>query len=381
MKRILVLHNQYQNIGGEDIAVENEIAFLKKFFDVDTLFFNNKIKNVFDLKFLLFSNNKDSNLILKKKIKEFDPEFVYVHNTWFKASLGIFDTLEKENINTILKIHNFRYYCTRSMKSKDHLGDDQVCLACGYNPSKKRYFNKYFPDSILKSIFVIIYGLKYIKIINKPNIKVIVLTKFHQKFIEKIINLNSKVFVFPNPIGLMSDKHNEKENFIFYAGRISKEKGLEELITAFLKAKLENTNLKIAGEGPLSNKLKDKYSKNSNIEFLGLQSNDKVLEYISKSQAVISATRLYEGQPTLLCEASILGVPSIFPNTGGINEFFPKDYKFSYEQFKYDELVNKLKMINNKSLLIEIGEENKKFIQEYLNEEKLQTKFNEILSE
>ena len=134
------------------------------------------------------------------------------------------------------------------MKSKDHLGDDQVCLACGYNPSKKRYFNKYFPDSILKSIFVIIYGLKYIKVINKPNIKVIVLTKFHQKFIEKIINLNSKVFVFPNPIGLMSDKHNEKENFIFYAGRISKEKGLEELITAFLKAKLENTNLKIAGE-------------------------------------------------------------------------------------------------------------------------------------
>ena len=25
-----------------------------------------------------------------------------------KASLGIFDTLEKENINTILKIHNFK---------------------------------------------------------------------------------------------------------------------------------------------------------------------------------------------------------------------------------------------------------------------------------
>ena len=76
MKRILVLHNQYQNIGGEDIAVENEIAFLKKFFDVDTLFFNNKIKNVFDLKFLLFSNNKDSNLILRKKLKNLIPNLL-----------------------------------------------------------------------------------------------------------------------------------------------------------------------------------------------------------------------------------------------------------------------------------------------------------------
>ncbi len=381
MKRILILHNKYQNIGGEDIAVQNEIDFLKRFYNVETLFFDNKVKNLFDLKFLLFSNNKKSNLTLKKKIKEFDPEFVYVHNTWFKASLGIFDVLEEEKINTILKIHNFRYYCTHSASSKNHLGKNQFCHACGYSPSRKKYFNKYFSDSIFKSIFVIIYGVKYMKVLKKSNIKLVVLTKFHQKFIQKIINSSSKVYVFPNPLQLKTTKNDEKENFIFYGGRISKEKGLEELIQSFLKANLVNTKLKIAGEGPLSYELKDKYGENSNIEFLGLQSNMQVLDYISKSLAVISATRLYEGQPTLLCEASILGVPSIFPDTGGINEFFPKDYKFSYNQFKYDELVNKLRMIEDKTLLNEIGKENKKFIQEYLNEKKLQTIFNGILSE
>ena len=175
MKRILVLHNKYQNIGGEDIAVENEIGFLKKFYDVETLFFKNELKNILDLKYLLFSNNKNSNLILRNKIKEFNPEFVYIHNTWFKASLGIFDVLEEENIDTILKIHNFRYYCTRSVKSKTHLGEDQFCLACGYNPVRRRYFNRYFSDSIFKSLFVIFYGLKYIKILKKPNPKFIYL--------------------------------------------------------------------------------------------------------------------------------------------------------------------------------------------------------------
>ena len=30
MKKILVVHNKYQQLGGEDIAVENEIQFLKK---------------------------------------------------------------------------------------------------------------------------------------------------------------------------------------------------------------------------------------------------------------------------------------------------------------------------------------------------------------
>ena len=71
MKRILVLHNKYQNIGGEDIAVENEIGFLKKFYDVETLFFKNELKNILDLKYLLFSNNKTSNLILRNKIKHY----------------------------------------------------------------------------------------------------------------------------------------------------------------------------------------------------------------------------------------------------------------------------------------------------------------------
>ena len=30
MKKILVIHTNYQNTGGEDIAVKNEVSFLKK---------------------------------------------------------------------------------------------------------------------------------------------------------------------------------------------------------------------------------------------------------------------------------------------------------------------------------------------------------------
>ena len=32
MKKILVIHTNYQNTGGEDIAVKNEVSFLKKNF-------------------------------------------------------------------------------------------------------------------------------------------------------------------------------------------------------------------------------------------------------------------------------------------------------------------------------------------------------------
>ena len=41
MKKILIIHNKYQNIGGEDIAVDQEVNTLKKYFDVQELYFSN----------------------------------------------------------------------------------------------------------------------------------------------------------------------------------------------------------------------------------------------------------------------------------------------------------------------------------------------------
>ena len=73
-------------------------------------------------------------------------------------------------------------------------------------------------------------------------------------------------------------------------------------------------------------------NQNKEIEIIGVLDNQKVLDIISKSSGVVITTKMFEGQPTLLCEASALGVPSIFPETGGISEFFPDNYPLAYEQ-------------------------------------------------
>ena len=98
MKKILIIHNKYSNIGGEDVAVQNEINFLKKYYDVKVLYFDNVIKPKSYIKqtisFLLNSNNESIKLT-KIVIEDFQPDLVYVHNTWFKASVGIFKLLKK----------------------------------------------------------------------------------------------------------------------------------------------------------------------------------------------------------------------------------------------------------------------------------------------
>ena len=382
MKKILLIHNRYKHQGGEDVAVKNEVALLEQNFKVEVIYFDNNLKNLLNLLLsFIFNLNRNSQKILRKKIKEFNPDYAYVHNTWFKASLGIFRTLDKEKVPIILKIHNFRYFCTRSFLSKNHFLDKNICQACGADQKNFKNFNKYFQNSILKSLFVIRYGKKYFKILKNEKIKILVLTKFHQEFLKNLTNRQT-VNVFQNYLktDLANRTNQSAEKFIVYAGRISSEKGVKELIKTFRDINDKNLKLKIIGDGPQLKELKKSY-KFDNIEFLGELENTEVLSLISSSIGVVSATKLYEGQPTLLCEASKLGIPSIFPRTGGIGEFFPDNYELSFEQFNYEDLKNKIKLLSDEKLRLNIGENNKSFIDTYLDRNSLTNKFKKILNE
>ncbi|MDA7851082.1 glycosyltransferase family 4 protein, partial [Acidimicrobiaceae bacterium] len=161
--------------------------------------------------------------------------------------------------------------------------------------------------------------------------------------------------------------------------RISKEKGVEELINSFLDAKLININLDIIGDGPSYKYLVDRYGNFKNIKFLGPMSNKETLEFIAGCRAVVTATKLYEGQPTFLAEASLFGIPSIFPNTGGVSEFFPSDYPLMFEQFDYADLKNKLQLIENEKFVEQLGKLNKKYVDENFNEPQILKKFKDVI--
>ena len=110
-KKVLVINTKYTNFGGEDANIKEEVNLLKNNYEVKYLEFQNtKILNIFDIISFFTGKNYRSDKQLIKVIKEFKPEIAYVHNTWFKASLGIFKILEKNKIKTILKIHNYRYF-------------------------------------------------------------------------------------------------------------------------------------------------------------------------------------------------------------------------------------------------------------------------------
>ena len=163
---------------------------------------------------------------------------------------------------------------------------------------------------------------------------------------------------------------------LIYAGRISEEKGITELINTFESSDIKDYTLKIIGEGPLLKKLK----KNSydNTILLGRLDNETTLKHIRNSSIVITATKLYEGQPTILSEASSLGIPSIFPISGGIEEFFPKNYEYSFLQFDYEKLAEKIKLLISSENKDQVGAKNYEFLKKKFEESQLISNFEEV---
>ena len=208
----------------------------------------------------------------------------------------------------------------------------------------------------------------------KNDIKILTITDFHKKFLTDLNIPQNKILKYNNPIKInqqIAKNYNSSSNYVVYAGRITESKGVEELL--FTWQKFSNAHgliLKIVGEGDLKETFKNRFNQDS-IEFVGYLNNLEVKKLISKSRAVITATKMYEGQPRLLCEASSLGIPSIFPNFGGMNEFFPPKYELSFEQYNYEDLNKKLLLLEKKDLLEKCSKENFKYVSSYLGEEKL----------
>ena len=374
MKKILIINTKYKELGGEDSNILDEIDLLSKHYIVEYLEFDNSKKlSVFDLLSFLNNSNFISNKTVSRKIDEFKPDVAYIHNTWFKANLGIFKILKKKKVPVFVKIHNFRYWCANTYLLKNHLKGNKFCPACSLKNSN-RLINNYFPDSFSKSLILIKFIRKYLSILKKNDIKILTITDFHKKFLTNLNIPQNKILKYNNPIKInqqIAKNYNSSSNYVVYAGRITESKGVEELL--FTWQKFSNAHgliLKIVGEGDLKETFKNRFNQDS-IEFVGYLNNLEVKKLISKSRAVITATKMYEGQPRLLCEASSLGIPSIFPNFGGMDEFFPPNYELSFEQYNYEDLNEKLLLLEKKDLLEKCSKENFKYVSSYLGEEKL----------
>lgn len=161
---------------------------------------------------------------------------------------------------------------------------------------------------------------------------------------------------------LRLDNNIQPTDTVFLSvGRIVKDKGINELVTAFktLSKQYKDAKLVMLGRfeddlNPISKQSKAEIENNPNILFLGYQ-ND-VRPYFAFSDIFVFPS-YREGFPNVVMQAGAMGLPSIVSNINGSNEIIQnnvngtiinvKDEQAIYQAMKtwYEnpELVNKMK--------------------------------------
>ena len=122
-----------------------------------------------------------------------------------------------------------------------------------------------------------------------------------------------KIDYIPNAIDLESLPREENRKYkkqLIFAGRLSKEKGIFDLIE-LSKQLPDDIHLLILGDGPEKEKILETSEKKSNFHYLGLQPKEKTISLIRGSDILIQPSLMEGGINTTLLEAMACKTPII----------------------------------------------------------------------
>ena len=175
-------------------------------------------------------------------------------------------------------------------------------------------YNSSFMDYIKLFIKCLIYPLSDLIISNSKN---------SASKLKKKLFFNAKILSLPNPLENPNNKKSKlRSKNLLYIGRLSKEKGIYQLIKGFEICLKNNNNLKliIVGDGNQKSEI-EKYLKikklNDKIFLKGWTHNTKKY-YVDAKLFILPS--FFEGFGNVLIEALSYGLPCLSTNTDGPKE-------------------------------------------------------------
>ncbi len=203
---------------------------------------------------------------------------------------------------------------------------DAPVLITAHCCSKEMIRNLHRPIRSLESLYRNTAYPFYVKAESKTvrsNRLTVVSKSLYQEFARHYSVSSSVVYNGVDPSLFKPSKKIKKENMVLFTGRLSRGKGLFDLIrVAELLIKTHgSTRISIAGDGPLKNALtrKLKRRKLSNTKIIPHLPQSKLADLYQRSKVFILPT-YYEGLPTSALEAMACKLPVVSTRIPGMPE-------------------------------------------------------------
>lgn len=291
--------------------------------------------------------SKENKKVMEKALDEFKPDIVHINNFQRQLTASVIDAAKERNIPVVFTAHDVQAICPAILMMDPSRNICEECMGGKYINCIKK---KCIKNSMLKSVLGAIEGSYYrnTKVYTDKIDFVLPPSEFYMNKLIKDGIPKDKITYIHNFIDVDAfDVKTEDDGYALYFGRLSREKGIINLINAF--AKLEKGTLYIAGDGPEKAEVEEVIKENKlekRVKLLGFLNKEEMKETVRKCKFVVVPSIWYENCPYSVIETLCTGKPVIGANIGGIPELV-KDNENGFI-YKYDdikELAEKMKIL------------------------------------
>ena len=322
--RALLVHNRYQQLGGEDMVFAAEAALLVEHgHDVKQLIFDNDTiaarPSVLDSLRLAGATvwSRKGYATVRDAIHAFRPDVVHFHNTFPLISPAGYYAARAERVPIVQTLHNFRLLCANGLFYRD----GHVCEDCLGKPVPlPGVLHGCYRGSraATGATAAMLTTHRVARTWTRLVGRYIVLSEFaRKKFIqgglpeEKLI---MKANFVPDP-----SAGDGGGNYALFAGRLSSEKGIRTLLKAWQRLPAR-VPLKIVGDGPLAAEVADALPGLPDVEWLGRLSPAEVIGAMRDASLLVFPSECYEGLSRTILESFAAGTPVVAPDLGTMHD-------------------------------------------------------------
>lgn len=323
--KILLVHNTYQQPGGEDVVFSQERELLERAgHQVLTYCRSNwEIAGYSALKRLALVGRmvwaQDSRREIAGLIHREKPDLVHVHNTFLMVSPSIYSVCKEAHIPVVQTLHNYRLLCPAATFFRD----GRVCEECLEHSLWRGVLHGCYRDSRAETsaVALMLAVHRWLGTWSEMVDSFIALSGFsRQKFIEGGIP-TEKIAVKPNFVYADPGCRARSGEYALFIGRVSPEKGIRTLLAAWQRLQVR-IPLRIIGGGPEREFLEEHATQMelSDVRFLGQLPRDEVIAALKGARFLLFTSEWYENFPMTIVEAFACGVPVVCSRLGAMEE-------------------------------------------------------------
>jgi glycosyltransferase involved in cell wall biosynthesis len=314
--RVLVVHNRYRIHGGEERAVDLQLAAMRRAGIPHETFFRDSAEagRVKAARSLIRGGDEPAGV--DDALKRASADIAHFHNMHPLLGSRALAAAKADGAKVVMHLHNFRLFCAIGVCFR--LGEP--CFRCHDRwtaPGVALNCRGSLPEAV---------AYAYALSTHQPDVfaavdRFVTPSDYARGQLEKLGLPTGRTSVLPHYIpstAFADGSRADRGQFALAMGRLAPEKGFDCAIDA---AAISGVPLKIAGEGPVERDLRKRIERdNAPVELCGKVPPDKLRDLLRRAAIVVVPTTGNETFGFAALEAMAAGVPVIATRAGALPE-------------------------------------------------------------